>query len=359
VAEDCAIGLDSCRQTPATATADFLADLNADDGAAAIGSLVIDKEAQTVRVDTHTETATGGTEFEPFFMQVLGMDGTRVAADATARWGSVAKAVVLPLAISDCEYRLWWDDPTLSHSYECSDNESNTCGPRATIYLHGTGPEPVATCGHRIPGFDPNGDGFLPAGFGWLNTGSEACSTGPEKADDQDPYDDPNWDEFYFPGEGGAAPPQDCRDDIADALDGPVVVLIPYFGSTCRIGEDKLQQDPETGEMIVVGRVTEEDCPLQNSSLTCSPYLHEGELTYRPCSDLPAGVNAQSNNRYFIIGFGAFVLETYRLPGLIHPDNTCLPGEFCLQGRFTSRTITEGEFDDDKPMGLILIRLID
>ncbi len=221
-------------------------------------------------------------------------------------------------------------------------------GPLTTIYLHDTAPNAtLLQCGHQIPGFDSDQDGFLPGGFGWLNTGSEGCSSAPEKAHPP-PHGTADFT-FYYPGEGGAAPPQDCRDDIAAALDGEITVFIPYYGDLCRIGDDILDEEGN-----VIGRVTEADCPLQSPEFSCGSLAEP-----RDCAPLPDGVNAQSNNRYLIIGYGAFVLKTYRLPGLVHPDNNCFPGEFCLQGYFTRSVTFEGEFDDDKSMGIILVRLID
>ena len=162
VAEDCGRGIVECNTAAATITAEAYADANADDGAAAIQSLVLDLNARTVDVTVKTIDPDDGTDrFKLFFMRVLGIDSTTVTASATAAWGYPLWASAFPLIISDCEYNRFVDpitgppDPPVTVTiFFHQGNDTDDCAAQA--------------------GTDTDGDGRLPGGFGWLST-NEFC----------------------------------------------------------------------------------------------------------------------------------------------------------------------------------------
>jgi hypothetical protein len=154
IAEDCVTGSRPCDYSTALATANAYANLNADDGAAAIDALDLDLGAQRVTVTTKTIDAADGTDqFKFFFMRVLGIDSSTIRASAVAEWGYLDAGRTLPLIISDCEHDTVVGD----------DNTSDY----VTFYFHGS--DETTDCGAR-PYHDYDADGRLPGGFGWLAT---------------------------------------------------------------------------------------------------------------------------------------------------------------------------------------------
>ena len=197
VAADCAVGVAPCDASTAYATADQYADSNARDGAAGIDSLELDLSEQTIHVVTHTvDGATGDDKLKPFFMQLLGFDGTRVVADATAKWG-VPRSLdnLLPLVVSDCE----WPGGV---PFE------------VTIYFHGGAQVDEALVCNALPGHDRDEDGELPGGFGWLDA-EGGCQVDIESG-------------TWIPNEPGVAIPNGCK----DLIEVGNTVFVPWFSDS-------------------------------------------------------------------------------------------------------------------------------
>jgi hypothetical protein len=201
-------------------------------------------------------------------MGELGIGGTRVTGDATAKWG-VPRSLenVVPLVVSRCEW-------------------PGTLPFETTIYVHGTANE-VDDC-HALPGFDEDGDGRLPGGFGWLEN-DKGCILD---------LSVPGW----WPNEPGVPIPNDCKDRIQVGA----TVWIPWF------------------------------------------------------SDADGVVGTGGNGEYYLQGFGAFEIESYRFPGHSSPGvPPCTGNEFCMHGTFTRAAAHTGEFGTGPSLGVVLIKLID
>lgn len=273
VAEDCGLGARPCDVPTAMATSDMYADANAKDGLAGIETLELDLSAQTIYVQTHTEEAAGGTEIDPFFMHLLGFDGTRVRADATAQWGVPSSlSGVLPLIVSHCEW------------------EGNA-GFTTTIFTHGGAQSAGVVDCNSHPGFDLDEDGRLTGGFGWLEAGND-CEMDIEV-------------DHWYPNEPGAAVPHGCK----HLLSVGNVVYIPFF------------------------------------------YDDDG------------GVQGNGQGEYFIAGFGAFEILSYKLPGMSAQGSQgelpCTGSEFCVKGRFITDSTDLGDFGTGTNYGVVLVKLID
>jgi hypothetical protein len=272
IAEDCALDAQPCTAAVAADTAGVFADLNARDGAAGVESVDLDLTAQTVRVVTRTEVAaTGSIEFEPYFMQLLGIGGTTVRGAATAQWGvPQSMGDVLPLIISHCEWQRTAIDVPV------------------TLYFHGQDDGTLAC--NALPGHDMDDDGSLPGGFGWLETESGCSLT--------------LYSEDWFDNEPGIAVPQACKEMIAVGN----TVVIPYFADAD--GFDGVQGTGGTGS-------------------------------------------------YWVAGFGAFEIESYRFPGWVSPDAPCSGSTFCIRGKFTKASTDIGEFGTGQSYGIVLVKLIE
>lgn len=144
VGEDCATG--DCG--PYTATAESLADPNAEDDATTVDGVTIDTAAQTVKVDTSTSDPGGGSVIAYKFAQVLGLSGDTVRASATAQWSPPSRAPSVPLVISKCE----WDRSAGSP-------DALPTGTLTVTFHSGGSTEPCnGPAGQDVPG-----------GFGWLD----------------------------------------------------------------------------------------------------------------------------------------------------------------------------------------------
>lgn len=132
----------------AAAIAQTFANKNANDLAAAVDSVTY-PTSHSVRVVTSTkEAGTGATAIRHPFAAIIGTDSTTVGAAATAEWGSPgASALVLPLAISICEFT-----PALNGTRQLIRYDQNLTCPRPD--------------GHPIPG-----------GFGWLDLINGECAS--------------------------------------------------------------------------------------------------------------------------------------------------------------------------------------
>ena len=223
IAEDCARGIVECSTAAATVTAEAFADANADDGAAAIQSLVLDVEARTVQATTKTiDPADGTDQFKLFFMRVLGIDSTKVTADAAAAWGYPTAAATLPLIISDCEW------------FKYANPE--TAGEEVLLFFH-DGAD-AGDCAAQA-GSDKDGDGRLTGGFGWLLTGGD-CEA-PISAEDwvtESPGNNPS------PGCDAAA--------LYDLIFNETV-FIPFFDDVWGLGSNGTYQIAGFGAFFVTG----------------------------------------------------------------------------------------------------------
>ncbi|MFQ5947584.1 MAG: pilus assembly protein TadG-related protein [Acidimicrobiia bacterium] len=221
IAEDCGIGILPCDKAYAGATAQYYADVNASDGAAGVGGVLLDQVTRTVSLTTSTlEADTGSTIFEPYFLQVVGYDGTTVRASATAAWGYPGSLPTLPLIISDCE----WLKVTLQSGPPFS-------GSPTKFFFHDG--NPAEPCNAQA-GLDKDQDGFLPSGFGWLGT-TGVCEA--QSAKGQWVGEDP-----------GSSPSKGCsaarfRDEVYSET-----VILPFFSDV-----DGIQGQGANGRYLVAG----------------------------------------------------------------------------------------------------------
>ena len=155
LAQECALG----RCTDLNSKAKTYADANARDGHALASAALIN--ANSVKVDTHTETGTGATSLTMQFAQHFGHRTSTVGATATARWGAPGSASTIPLTISYCE----WNSLTgAGATFPTAE---------ATVYFHdptSNGKPNSAACSGGPAGQD------LPGGFGVLKVPSNNCS---------------------------------------------------------------------------------------------------------------------------------------------------------------------------------------
>jgi hypothetical protein len=148
IAQDCAASNTNCAATNATTTAQKLANLNANDGAAGVATPTL--TASSVTVTTSTLDAKTSAGFLALaFAPVLGIKTATVGATAIAGWGSPAKGpAVLPLAFAPCAFAI---DGTIQ-----------------IFSMHG------ATGGINCSSTSPSGQ-QLPGGFGWLADQTGNC----------------------------------------------------------------------------------------------------------------------------------------------------------------------------------------
>ena len=90
----------------------------------------------------------------------------------------------------------------------------------------------------------------------------------------------------------------------------------------------------------------------------CKPMIQVGNTVVIPWFSDWDGVEGTGNGSYFIEGFGAFVIESYRFPGLVSPDPPCDPPNFCIRGTFTTASTDIGEFGTGQSYGVVLVKLI-
>lgn len=131
----------------AVGIAQTFANANANDAAAAVDGVTF-PTANSVRVATSTREDGTNVMRHPF-ASILGINSSTVHAEATAEWGSPASsALVLPLAISLCEFT-----PALTGDLQLIRYDQNV-------------PNCERPAGHPIPG-----------GFGWLDLINNQCAS--------------------------------------------------------------------------------------------------------------------------------------------------------------------------------------
>jgi Flp pilus assembly protein TadG len=160
VAQTC-VGQPSCAPTPArTSLAGDLANRNSKDNLSNVDSVTFNAVAQTVTVNTSTRTS-GGTILPYWFGRTAtGEDGKTIHATATASYGGLGRAKVIPLTLSLCEF-----------------NRATTNGTvfdlPATILFH----TQSSTCKVSGSGAD------VPGGYGWIKDNNDSnaddCSITP------------------------------------------------------------------------------------------------------------------------------------------------------------------------------------
>ncbi len=181
IARDCAGG--ACGN-PAARAASF-ANLNANDGAANVLTPALTGSTVTVTSSTRVAGSNAATLAHPF-AALIGATPTTVHATATAEWGSPnATPIVLPLAISFCEFQAALDGRLTLIRYDQNIN----CASRD---------------GHPIPG-----------GFGWLQQAIGTCGVFVDL------------DTSQVPSNSGNALPNGC-DAIFASLIGRTIV-VPIF----------------------------------------------------------------------------------------------------------------------------------
>lgn len=145
IAQNCAAG--SCGDVNATAQA--LANVNANDGASNIGTIDFPSSNSVHVMTTTKDASTGAGSLALSFAPVLGTKTKTVAADATAGWGYPASGPdKLALAFAPCVFKL--------------------NGAIQVISLSGSG-------GSSCSSTSPSGQ-VLPGGFGWLNDPTGTCN---------------------------------------------------------------------------------------------------------------------------------------------------------------------------------------
>lgn len=196
IAENCVTNR-SC--VGAGAIAQTFADANANDGAATVGSITY-PTTRSVRVLTSTrEDGTNATAIRHPFASMIGTEFSTVGAEATAEWGSPqTSAVVLPLAISLCDFRPALDGTKQLIRYDVA--RRGECA----------GPE-----GSPIPG-----------GFAWIDRVEDECA-GVIDLDDES-----------LPSDPGNDYPTVCDDTMAN-LEGRTILVPIYDGATVTHGSDK------------------------------------------------------------------------------------------------------------------------
>jgi Flp pilus assembly protein TadG len=144
IAQDCADG--SCVNT--TATAQLLANSNANDSAANVATPVVG--ANSVSVATSTRDSSGAGSLALLFAPVLGIDSKTVGATASAGWGSpLTGPAVIGMTFAPCVFKL--------------------DGAIQVISMHGD------AGGVSCSSTSPSGK-VLPGGFGWLKDTSGTCT---------------------------------------------------------------------------------------------------------------------------------------------------------------------------------------
>ena len=163
IAKTCASG--SYIQGSLLSAAQGLADANAKDSTTKVDVVTPDYAKRRVEVKTSTLERDGGTILPYWFGQaVTGSQGTTLRATAVATWGGLARAKVIPLTLSKCEF----DTATVNGTVF----EKPT-----TVFFHSQD-DP---CSGGPSGAD------IPGGFGWLkdvNDGSSGdCNVTPSVGD--------------------------------------------------------------------------------------------------------------------------------------------------------------------------------
>lgn len=190
IAHDCAE--DGVCDNPSIIAANYT-DANANDGAANVLTPTF-PTVNTVVVTSSTRVAgTNANAISHPFAALLGITSSTVVASATAEWGAPqASAIVLPLALSYCEF-----NPALDGTLQTIRYDTN---------LECKGPE-----GHPIPG-----------GFGWLDRPGGGCEAFIDL------------DNATVGSEPGNSYPGAC-DEIMATLEGQTV-LVPIFDDAEDIG---------------------------------------------------------------------------------------------------------------------------
>lgn len=292
IAEDCGFGL-ACDYGSASATAAAYANANASDGLAGIQSLDLNLAESKVTVTTETLTTGGSNIFPPFFMQVLGFNGSTVWARATAVWGYPRGLTTLPLIISDCEWdkfggTLYVDPPPSGFDP----------GPTTILFHDGNSTEDC----NAEAGQDADGDGKLPGGFGWLDTDGGCEATIQE--------DD------WISGDPGSSPSTGCSASVFESIALGQTVLIPYF-------DDVLACSGSEPQCTELG-------------------LESGKKWYHV-----AGFGA-----LYVTGYNFAGLYKETMTGSL----PCSGDERCIAGYFTTASATEGELGGEF-RGVVIVKL--
>ena len=163
IARTCASG--SCTQSSLVTAAQGLADANANDSSTTVDSVAPDYAKRQVAVKTSTRQRDGGTILPHWFAQaVTGSQGATLRATAVATWAGLARAEVIPLTLSKCEF----DTATAN---------GTVFGQPTKILFHSQ----ADRCSAGPSGAD------IPGGFGWLkdmNDGNSGdCNVTPSVGD--------------------------------------------------------------------------------------------------------------------------------------------------------------------------------
>lgn len=196
VANDCAID-GTCDS--AAGLAQTFANGNANDAAANIDGVTY-PTTNSVRVVTSTrEAGTGNPTMRHPFAAILGNDTSTVHAEATAEWGSPeSSTVVLPLAISLCDFRPSLDGSLQLIRYDVTRPDATCAGPE----------------GSPIPG-----------GFAWIDRVEDECAGIVDL------------DTSSLPSDPGNDFPNVC-DDVLDDLEGRTIVVPIFDGAAISRGGD-------------------------------------------------------------------------------------------------------------------------
>lgn len=147
IAQECAE--DGKCDSPAALAATF-SDANANDGAANNLAPVFPNDHTVVVTTSTLEASSGDSALHHPFAALIGIESTTVFASATAEWGTPRASMVLPLALSYCEFMASGGGSVEKLLLIRYDTNVSCKGPD----------------GHPIPG-----------GFGWLNRPDRGCAT--------------------------------------------------------------------------------------------------------------------------------------------------------------------------------------
>lgn len=123
--------------------AQLYADGNKRDADVTVDRITTNLGSQTVKVDVSSTR-------DHWFAPVLGNDSTHVARSATAAWGGIGAARVIPLTVSDCYFQ--------------------SAFPSSEIWI------PIVGTKDDPSGCHKDKPTYIPGGFGWLNADAE-CMT--------------------------------------------------------------------------------------------------------------------------------------------------------------------------------------
>lgn len=205
IAQQCAVG--ACPASP-DVVADSWAKKNK------VGSTAT-AYGDVVRFETGLVRTRAYEDLTHWFAPVIGIEQSRIVAEAQAEWGTPRTAGGIPLAFNFCT----WEALT------GGEPESEADAKELQIALLETGNQsgaPPTSCLAEHPNF------FVTGGFNWLDTGGTVCSA------------EMNADSYWQAGsDPGGAPPNGCKNETQLAvLRTGEPILVPIFDAFTGTGQN-------------------------------------------------------------------------------------------------------------------------